>query len=216
MSTPSKPRFHHGDLHRALLQAARQLLERDGVSALSLRQLAQATGVSHAAPYHHFADKSALLAALVEECFAELAECTQAAAERSGSDPFDRLTGLGEGYVAFALANPGCFRLMFRPELAGEPTLLEPRQSARGGAFEQLVLVIADCLRGSPLAVTADSYVLNAWSAVHGAASLWLDGSLANRCGEMGLDQQALAQNVVRTWVAMFRAQVSAIDVSAT
>jgi len=62
-------RYHHGDLRRALLDAALELLAREGASALTLREVARRAGVTHAAPYRHFTDKQALLAAVAEEGF---------------------------------------------------------------------------------------------------------------------------------------------------
>src|SRR6185437_16137973 len=68
-SATPKAAYHHGDLRRALIAAARAILEEDGLPALSLRAVARRAGVSQAAPYHHFPDKDALLAALGAEGF---------------------------------------------------------------------------------------------------------------------------------------------------
>ena len=101
----SRP-YHHGDLPAALLEAALGLLEDD--QAFSLRAVARRAGVSPTAPYRHYADKEALLAALATDGFAQLAGHLEAAAE---------LTDMAVAYVAFALAHPGLFRLMY-----GRPT----------------------------------------------------------------------------------------------
>lgn len=95
--------YHHGELRPALLRAAAKILEEEGRDAISLRDLARRAGVSHAAPYRHFADRPALLAALAEEGFALLA------AELQGKPWRDQAAA----YVRFALANPERFRLMF-------------------------------------------------------------------------------------------------------
>lgn len=95
--------YHHGDLRPALLAAAAQALEKDGPDGISLRELARRAGVSHTAPYRHFADRQALLAALAEEGFATLA------AELDGKPWRDQAVA----YVRFALAHPARFRLMF-------------------------------------------------------------------------------------------------------
>lgn len=109
-------RYHHGDLRRTLLEAARASIEVDGVEALSLRQLARDAGVSHAAPSRHFRDKQALLDALAEDGFLRLsaaleevagAEATTAAGVRQ------RFDELARGYVAFALTQPTLLSLMF-------------------------------------------------------------------------------------------------------
>ena len=55
--------YHHGNLKEAFLKAARDLLERDGLSGLSLRKCAEKVGVSHAAPKNHFGNMAGLLTA---------------------------------------------------------------------------------------------------------------------------------------------------------
>lgn len=95
--------YHHGDLRPALLRAAAKVLEKEGREAISLRDLARRAGVSHNAPYRHFADRQALLAALVEEGFALLAAALQGKSWRDQA----------LAYVRFALGNPERFRLMF-------------------------------------------------------------------------------------------------------
>lgn len=95
--------YHHGDLRPALLRAAGGILEKEGRDAISLRDLARRTGVSHTAPYRHFADREALLSALAEEGFALLAGQLEGRPRREQA----------VAYVRYALANPARFRLMF-------------------------------------------------------------------------------------------------------
>jgi len=95
--------YHHGDLRAALLKAAGRILEKQGPHAISLRDLARGADVSHNAPYRHFADRQALLAALADEGFALLAEELEGKAWREQA----------VAYVRFALANRERFRLMF-------------------------------------------------------------------------------------------------------
>ena len=96
----SRP-YHHGDLSRALIDAARRLLESEGPSALSLRAVAREAGVSPAAPYHHFKDKGELLEAVAAEGWDLLNE-SLAAARKSANSVKDKLTALGVAYVVFA------------------------------------------------------------------------------------------------------------------
>ena len=104
--------YHHGDLRRALIDAARRLLESEGPSALSLRAVAREAGVSPAAPYHHFKDRAALLYAIAHQGNVALNEAMKAAFE--GSEPGrDRIIAVGVTYVEFALKNPALYRLMF-------------------------------------------------------------------------------------------------------
>jgi AcrR family transcriptional regulator len=111
MSDHAAP-YHHGDLRQALLSAAREVLERNGPASLSLRDLARQLGVSHNAPYRHFADRDALLDALSAEGFARLAEALQ---HVRGDTATERIAAMGQTYVAFADAHPGLFALMFQP-----------------------------------------------------------------------------------------------------
>jgi len=108
--------YHHGDLRTALLQAAGRALEKDGPDAISLRELARRADVSHNAPYRHFPDRRALLDALAEDGFAQLARDLLGKPWREQA----------VAYVRFALANPERFRLMFaRPVPAALRRLVE-------------------------------------------------------------------------------------------
>jgi AcrR family transcriptional regulator len=108
--------YHHGELRPALLRAAAKILEKEGRDAISLRDLARRAGVSHNAPYRHFADRQALLAALAEEGFVLLA------AELEGRPWREQAMA----YLRFGLANPERFGLMFsRPVPVGLRRLVE-------------------------------------------------------------------------------------------
>jgi AcrR family transcriptional regulator len=155
--------YHHGELRPALLAAARKMLEKDGPGALSLRELARRAGVSHNAPYRHFSDREALLAALADDGFRQLADALAAAAGRA----------MGEAYVRFALEHPQLFRLMFGGHLrfSRHPGLAESASRTYEG------LVAAFRAEGS----IADPQMAGAaaWSLVHGLAHLLLDGHFA-------------------------------------
>src|SRR5512145_3325109 len=102
-------RYHHGELRQALLDAAAAVVEREGVEALSLRELARRLGVSHAAPAHHFADRAALLVELARDGYARFGEALAKAAAAE-PDPLERLREVGRAYVRFAIEHPGRFR----------------------------------------------------------------------------------------------------------
>src|ERR1700730_3869300 len=109
----SAPRpYHHGDLSRALVAAGRRILEAEGPTALSLRAVAREAGVSPAAPYHHFKDKSELLDAVAEEGWRELGDAI-AKGRAAATDPRLALNEIGVAYVAFARQNPALYRLMY-------------------------------------------------------------------------------------------------------
>lgn len=176
-SKPSKPRarYHHGDLRRALLDAALELIEAEGVGELSLRAVARRARVSHAAPYHHFADRVALVAAVAEEGFQSL-RAAMLTGSRGATDPPLQLQETGIGYVRFAVEHPAHFRVMFSAELAdatGHPDL----QNAAAAAYAVLVDAVVRCQEAGRVRA-GDPQALSraAWSLVHGTATLLLDG----------------------------------------
>src|SRR5271170_5574322 len=114
-------RYHHGDLRAALVKAAAAEIERGGYENLSLRELAESLGVSRAAPYRHFADRRALLAAVAAEGFDELTVIYRGVIAREKTPPA-RLTAAGRAYLAFATERPQLFRLMFVSDLLGGTT----------------------------------------------------------------------------------------------
>ncbi len=181
--SPKPPgRYHHGELRRALLDEALAIIEREGVSALSLRDLARRLGVSHAAPAHHFPDKTALLVEIAREGFERFGAGLAAAAD-AAPDEESRLTAAGRAYVAFALAHPATFRVMFGREIAELRSQPAALAEASGRAYEVLLRGVEATLARLPAArrPPAKQLAFVAWSMVHGAAMLWLDGPL--RCG---------------------------------
>jgi AcrR family transcriptional regulator len=94
----AKP-YHHGDLRAALIESGTKLLRERGAAALSLREVAKAAGVSHAAPYRHFEDKAQLLAAIAAAGFERLRAAMQKAAADHPEDPRSQLIAAGEAYV---------------------------------------------------------------------------------------------------------------------
>src|ERR1700736_3954546 len=110
-SAQARP-YHHGDLSRALVEAARRILEAEGPAALSLRAVAREAGVSPAAPYHHFRDKTELLEAVAHGGWEMLSDVI-AEAQRSASNPTKGIADIGIAYVKFARENPALYRLMY-------------------------------------------------------------------------------------------------------
>src|SRR4051812_30727887 len=106
-------RYHHGDLRNALIRAGQELLAAEGITGLDLRKVARAAGVSHAAPYRHFADKQALLAAIAEDGFYQLAQDIDDAIQQAPTTAAAQLEQLARAYVQFALDHPAHMREMF-------------------------------------------------------------------------------------------------------
>jgi len=170
--------YHHGDLRQVLLRASLELIDEKGIAALSLREVARKAGVSHNAPYHHFESRGSLLAALAEEGFSTLAR-EMAEARGGQTNPRARMEACGQAYIRFALKSRARFKLMFRPELTGPGEQAAVAQSSRG-ALETLTAAVVEA-QAAGVAPAGDPkpLVLTCWSAVHGLASLWLDGPLA-------------------------------------
>lgn len=195
--------YHHGDLRRALLDAAVKVVEKDGVSALTLQTLARKAGVSSGAPYHHFASREQLLAAIAREGLALLVQEMGRASIEAGADARAQLQGLGREYIRFALSHRGHFRVMFRPEL--RQLLGKDTSSGLVDGLKMLRECIARCQQqGSVPQGDPEPLVLLAWSAVHGASHLWIDGSLQQECLVESGD--ALAETVAATLTALLSA----------
>lgn len=179
--------YHHGDLQDALIRTARKLLEKEGLEALSLRGVARAAGVSPAAPYHHFADKHALLNAVAVEGFTALRLEMLARMEREES-PAARRDACGVGYVLFAVKNPALFQLMFGgygQPVPADVILEKPRELAYGLLQDAVVESSSDG-KASPLTC------LRLWALVHGIAKLILESGI--KPSDYGVsDNEALA-----------------------
>ena len=183
--------YHHGDLRSALVTAAAALLERDGAEALSFRAVARAANVSQAAPYNHFAGREELLATVAEQGFRALEAAQIAAAERAGPG-VSRVISLGMDYIAFAIAHPQLYRLMFGVGVASwcaYPAVAE----AKHRAFEPTRAVLADYLGAATPSATREAAAHAGWGLVHGLAMLRLDGSVADRAGSDDLEREAAA-----------------------
>jgi AcrR family transcriptional regulator len=167
----AKESYHHGDLRRALLDAAAESIAEDGPAAVSMRDLARRAGVSHAAPAHHFGDKKGLLTALAAEGFDRLAAELRETRAATGS-----LTDLGVTYVRFAAAHRAHFEVMWRPDLfhADDPNLV----AARGRTGDALCAAVTESPDGQAGTEAAREAGLATWSLAHGFATLWLGGAL--------------------------------------
>ncbi|MEM7247042.1 MAG: TetR/AcrR family transcriptional regulator [Acidobacteriota bacterium] len=172
--------YHHGDLRRALLDAALELIREKDVGGVSLRAIARRVGVTNAAPYHHFPNKSALLREVAAEGFRKMAEVMEAeiASLPEGATPIVRLEAMGRAYVRFAVAHPAHYRVMFREDLDPDEESAE-LTSGRDACFGKLLATAGELAEGSP--ERAQSIALTAWSCVHGLSSLWNDGALGRK-----------------------------------
>lgn len=165
--------YHHGDLRRALLDAGTAMLEAGGLAALSLREVARKAGVSHNAPYRHFADREALLAGIATAGFDALGA---AMAEAKG----DRLA-VGVAYVQFALARPRLFDLMFGPTLnpADHPDL-GPAMTRSFAIFAgQFGVASPPVVPGGAPSDGPRAQLIAPWALAHGLAHLLIGKRMA-------------------------------------
>lgn len=173
--------YHHGDLAAALVRAALEIVDEGGIEALTLRAAARRAGVSHAAPAHHFGDLRGLLAAAAEESFRVKAEYTRRVVAAAPDHPLSRFRAIGAAYVTFAIRHPARFRVMFHPVLADKsdhPGLAEAAAASHTMLRSGIVACQAEgtVRPGDPGAIA-----LLAWSAVHGLASLAINGQLHDK-----------------------------------
>lgn len=174
------PGYHHGNLRAAILDAAAAGIARDGVDGLSLRAIAAEIGVSHTAFRRHFGDREGVLNALAVRGNLLLAQELRKAAVTGD------FVEVGVAYVRFALANPGPFAVMFRPDLLdnNDPELV----AARAEAYAPLREGVAAKHLPDP-----EAGELAGWGAVHGIATLALSGNLHPAGDVVALARHALA-----------------------
>jgi AcrR family transcriptional regulator len=174
--------YHHGNLRTSLLEAAVATVAERGPQALVLRDLARQVGVSHNAAYRHFADRDELVTEVAAIAMERLVATLHERLERvSTDDPVlrarQRLAEIGRGYVEFAVAETGLFRLAF----ASTATVA----TAGTSASRDPLALLATCLDElvavgflSPEArVDAEA---TCWSGVHGFSMLHIDGALSS------------------------------------
>lgn len=182
-----------------LLESVGGIIRESGTAFVSIREVARRSRVSHAAPAHHFGNKSGLLTAFATQGFDRLAETMTAeiAASRATAPP-DQLAAMGRGYVRFAIENPQHFAIMFREDL------LDARNHAYGRAarraYDPLLAIVraaADqgILEGDPLIAA-----VSAWALVHGLATLWISGHMQERT--VASEPDRLAEAVTALFVS--------------
>ena len=185
-------------LRGRVLQASRELLTEGGLAALSMREVARRSGVTHQAPYHHFPDKESIVAELVTQGFEELA--ARLAGANDLATPQGRratLLAAAEAYLGFAMEEPAVFRLMFRPELCQAARFPQAREAAERahGELQRLVRTVHGGAYDEALASLH-------WAHVHGLACLVLDGPLEHRVGGEA-ERRAHLREVTQRFVEM-------------
>lgn len=196
------------DVRARVLTAAVVLIDKVGLAGVSMREVARAAGVSHQAPYHYFADREAIFAALAEGGFKILAERL----ERTLGLPvpaIDRFVHAGQTYVEFAFDHPALFRIMFRPDMVEMERF--PEVKACGDrAFQTVPALVRACIEeGLPADPSVEALVVLAWSIPHGLACLLLDGPLAKKFPDMVAKREDLTRDVMRSVRSLLLARLA-------
>ena len=194
-SVPGRKGYHHGDLRRAIIDAAEAELAERGLHSFSLRRVSARVGVSHAAPAHHFGDVSGLIDALAERGFRRLLACMVAREATAPQTNYDRLIASGLGYLEFAQTHPALFRLIFGLSKGSDPD--KEVMAAAEAAFMHLALNVAALHAAEPFAHPgAREQVLACWTRVHGFAELMLAGHVSLPDDDDGTARDALFRSV--------------------
>lgn len=172
--------YHHGDLKNALIKAGIEILSKEGVNGLSLRKAARKAGVSHAAPYAHFADKQALIAAIALDGYNQIHAHIEEVLVLYPNEPLKQLLQLAWAYMQFGLASPAHYKITFSGLIENEknyPELVEVTRKSLAAVQK----IITDCqsagiLKASENAAEVDAISL--WGLIHGLVSLVIEGQV--------------------------------------
>ncbi|MFJ4328110.1 TetR/AcrR family transcriptional regulator [Streptomyces tricolor] len=188
MRMPTSRPYHHGDLRAALLKSAERTLREKGAGALSLRELARDTGVSHAAPGRHFKDKQALLDALALDGYERLNQALDAAADGPDLSLEQRITALARAYLGFAVENPELLELMFARK--HDPDRTAQLAAAVDRSLGTFTRMVADAQqRGEIVPGDPERITTVAAASLHGLAALIVGCALDAEEALAGLDE---------------------------
>ncbi len=179
VAASEKSSYHHGDLKNALIKAGIEILSKEGVNSLSLRQVARKAGVSHAAPYAHFTDKQALVAAIATDGYRKIYEEIVRGAEQYPDDPLRQLVETAWAYVEFGFQEPDHFRITFSGVVEKErdyPALVEMTAKSFG-VLRALVVRCQDAGILDP--GDPDLAAVGVWGSLHGFVSLIQEGQIS-------------------------------------
>ncbi len=175
--------FHHGDLKRALMRSALEILDKEDVAGVTIRAVAKRAGVSHAAPANHFPDRRALLTALAAEQFAVVFDKIRAGIDaktsdtRADLDPLDRIAVLFDSFLTYGLEYPYRYQLLWRYDLVDHEVEIVKQPADR--VYDFLVGEIEKVVDRNT--VDPDTVSVTIWSMMHGYLDLRMTGMFEDR-----------------------------------
>jgi AcrR family transcriptional regulator len=181
--------YHHGDLRDALIQAALREAEQGGPEAVSIKALAKTLGVSQPAPYRHFADREALLAAVTAEAFRQFTAALRLAIETPSRRT--KLSRLAQATLAFGLQRNGIYRLMF----ASRTMACAAKDSELHRAATETFALVLDALEAPAVGHVRERHALQIWAALHGVVMLAEQGLLTGQIAQVSREQ--LVEDIV-------------------
>ncbi|MDD4974128.1 MAG: TetR/AcrR family transcriptional regulator [Bacteriovorax sp.] len=198
----TKTSYRHGNLREAILTTSLQVIEEVGVAGLSIREVAKKAGVTHQAPYRHFSDKEALLAALAQDGFEKMhQQISQSMAKEI--KPFEKLLKLGLGYFSWASEHPDHFRLMFSQNIPEFETS-ESLKIAADKILELVLSVVRENQEAKIIKIDETrSVARQLWAAIHGATLLFIDRQF-KPLGNNIKSGQMLVTNIITNLVSGF------------
>lgn len=206
MGSVERRRRHREELRSRILEAALEIVSQQGLTALSIRAIAERVEYSSATIYLHFASKEALVEEVAREGFRRFDAYMHAAiaALPPTPEPLEELRALGRGYIRFALENTAYFRVMYDlPAVAraacGAPAGHLPDPTLRARNWDRIVAAVQRL--GSPRAAAEpEQAAIAAWCMLHGLVTLYLSGHL----GSLAADP-AEFEGLVSATMGLFR-----------
>lgn len=173
---------------RRLVDESVRLIDEQGLGGLSFREMSRRAGVSHQTPYHHFANREGILAAIAHDGFTRLnARLGKVRETDRRKRPAEILRNVIRAYMIFAIENPVHYGVMFRPELVDLKRHPETREQVNQ-SFQRLVDSVVACHPSIANHEKRLMEIANAlWAAAHGVATIWLDGPLRVKSPEISI-----------------------------
>lgn len=175
-AAPARAAYHHGNLREALVEAAVQIMEEQGLEKLSVREAAKRAGVSPGAPFRHFATRSALLTEVAQQATRRLHRSVEAAIARAADRPaLERMAAIGHAYLTWAMAHPTQFRVISDRRLLDDDalsTMTADNQAIR----DHMRTLLAEILGAQSTAGDIERAQLASRALVYGLARMAVDG----------------------------------------